>query len=44
MNIDALKSMAGLSNKQWDKSLKALRKLGLTKATKTDAGVSIDLV
>jgi len=44
MNIDALKSMVGLSNKQWDKSLKALGKLGLTKATKTDAGVSIDLV
>ena len=44
MNIDALKSMAGLSNKQWDKSLKALGKLGLTKATKTDAGVSIDLI
>jgi len=44
MNIDALKSMAGLSNKQWDKGLKALGKLGLTKATKTDAGVSIDLI
>ena len=44
MNIEALKSMAGLSNKQWDKGLKALGKLGLTKATKTDAGVTIDLV
>ena len=44
MNIEALKSMAGLSNKQWDKGLKALGKLGLTKATKTEAGVTIDLV
>ena len=44
MNIEALKSMAGLSNKQWDKGMKALGKLGLTKATKTDAGVTIDLV
>jgi lysyl-tRNA synthetase class 2 len=44
MNIEALKSMAGLSNKQWDKGLKALGKLGLTKATKTDAGVTIDLM
>tara|TARA_B110000977_G_scaffold17448_1_gene21203 strand:+ start:1044 stop:2753 length:1710 start_codon:yes stop_codon:yes gene_type:complete len=44
MNIEALKSMTGLSNKQWDKSLKALGKLGFTKTTKTDAGVTIDLV
>jgi lysyl-tRNA synthetase class 2 len=44
MNIDTLKSMTGLSNKQWDKGLKGLGKLGLTKATKTEAGVSIDLI
>jgi len=44
MNLEALKSMTGLSNKQWDKSLKALGKLGFTKATKTDAGVTINLV
>ena len=44
MSLEALKSMTGLSNKQWDKSLKALGKLGFTKATKTDAGVTINLV
>ena len=44
MNVEALKSMARLSNKQWDKGLKALGKLGLTKVTKTDNGVTVDLV
>ena len=44
MDVNALKSLSGLSNKKWDKGLKALSKLGLTKATKTEAGIFIDLV
>ena len=44
MDVNALKSLSGLSNKKWDKGLKALSKLGLTKATKTEAGIIIDLV
>jgi lysyl-tRNA synthetase class 2 len=44
MEVNALKSLSGLSNKKWDKALKALSKLGLTKATKTETGIVIDLV
>lgn len=44
MDVNALKSLSGLSNKKWDKGIKVLSKLGLTKATKTDKGVIIDLV
>ena len=44
MDVNALKSLSGLSNKKWDKGIKALSKLGLTKATKTEAGIIIDLV
>lgn len=44
MDVNALKSLSGLSNKKWDKGIKVLSKLGLTKATKTEKGVIIDLV
>ena len=44
MDVHALKSLSGLSNKKWDKGIKALSKLGLIKATKTEEGVIIDLV
>lgn len=44
MDVNALKSLSGLSNKKWDKGIKALSKLGLIKATKTEEGVIIDLV
>ena len=44
MHVNALKSLSGLSNKKWDKGIKVLSKLGLTKATKTEKGVIIDLV
>ena len=36
MNLVALKSQAGLSNKGWDKGMKGLAKHGLTKVTKSD--------
>ncbi|MCH2223706.1 MAG: lysine--tRNA ligase [Crocinitomicaceae bacterium] len=44
MNLNALKAAAGLSNKQWDKGLKGLGKHGLTKVTKTDDSLIVDLV
>ena len=44
MDVNTLKSLSGLSNKKWDKGIKVLSKLGLTKATKTEKGVIIDLV
>lgn len=44
MDLGALKDAAGLSNKQWDKGIKGLGKHGLTKVTKTDEGLIVDLV
>lgn len=44
MDLGALKEAAGLSNKQWDKSIKGLAKHGLTKVTKTDDALIVDLV
>ncbi len=44
MSLGTLKEAAGLSNKQWDKSVKGLAKLGLTKVTKTDSDLIIEIV
>ena len=44
MDLGQLKEASGLSNKQWDKSMKGLAKQGLTKVTKTDEGLTVDLV
>jgi lysyl-tRNA synthetase class 2 len=44
MDLSALKEAAGLSNKQWDKSMKGLAKHGLTKVTKTEDSLLVDLV
>jgi len=44
MDLNALKEAAGLSNKQWDKGIKGLSKHGLTKVTKTDDALIVDLV
>lgn len=44
MSLPVLKEAAGLSNKQWDKSVKGLAKLGLTKVTKTDDDLIIEIV
>ena len=44
MDLGALKEAAGLSNKQWDKGVKGLAKHSLTKVTKTDAGLTIEVV
>lgn len=44
MDLNELKTQAGLSNKQWDKSMKGLAKHGLTKVTKTEDSLVVDLV
>ncbi len=44
MDLNDLKSQAGLSNKQWDKSMKGLAKQGLTKVTKTDDSLIVEVV
>ena len=43
MNLNDLKSQAGLSNKGWDKGIKGLSKLGLTKVTKTEDALIVEL-
>ena len=43
MNLIDLKSQSGLSNKGWDKGMKGLAKLGLTKVTKTDDNLVVEL-
>ena len=42
MELVDLKTATGLSNKQWDKGMKALGKLGLVKVTKTDDSLTVD--
>lgn len=44
MDLNVLKTEAGLSNKQWDKGIKGLGKHGLTKVTKTDDALLVELV
>ncbi|MBT8244360.1 MAG: lysine--tRNA ligase [Winogradskyella sp.] len=44
MDLNALKSKSGLSNKAWDKGLKGLGKLGVTKVEKTDEGLFVELI
>ncbi len=43
INLIDLKSQSGLSNKGWDKGMKGLAKLGLTKVTKTDDNLVVEL-
>jgi len=44
MLLSDLKESVGLSNKQWDKSLKGLAKLELTKVEKTEEGLFIQVL
>ena len=44
MELNHLKEATGLSNKQWDKGVKSLGKHGLTKVTKTDDLLKIEIV
>jgi lysyl-tRNA synthetase class 2 len=43
MNLSDLKAQSGLSNKGWDKGIKGLAKHGLTKVTKTDDTLIVEL-
>jgi lysyl-tRNA synthetase, class II len=44
MDLNVLKEKAGLSNKQWDKGIKGLGKHGITKVTKTDDRLVVEVV
>ena len=44
MELNDLKSKSGLSNKAWDKGIKGLGKLGITKVEKTEEGLFVTLV
>ncbi|MCV6630835.1 MAG: lysine--tRNA ligase [Flavobacteriaceae bacterium] len=44
MDLNALKTQAGLSNKKWDKSLKSLNKNKITKVEKTQEGLLVSLL
>jgi lysyl-tRNA synthetase class 2 len=44
MNLNDLKVQSGLSNKGWDKGIKGLAKHGLTKVTKTENALIVELV
>ena len=43
MDLNELKSQSGLSNKGWDKGMKGLGKHGLTKVTKTEEGLFVEV-
>jgi lysyl-tRNA synthetase class 2 len=43
MNLIDLKAQSGLSNKAWDKGIKGLAKHGLTKVTKTDDALIVEI-
>lgn len=44
MELNLLKDKTGLSNKQWDKSVKTLTKNGLARVTKTDDNLMIEVI
>ena len=42
--LNALKSQSGLSNKQWDKTIKGLTKNKLAAVNKTEEGLFVELI
>ena len=44
IDLNELKSQAGLSNKKWDKAIKGLTKNKLARVEKTDASLVVSLV
>ncbi len=44
IDLSALKSQSGLSNKKWDKTIKGLTKNKLAKVEKTDEGLFVEIV
>jgi len=43
MDLNDLKNAVGLSNKQWDVSIKSLTKQGVLKVTKTENNLTVSL-
>ncbi len=43
IELSELKSLAGLSNKKWDKTIKGLTKNKLAKVEKTDDGLFVEI-
>ena len=44
IDLNTLKAQSGLSNKKWDKTIKGLTKLGVTKVVKNDEGLFVEMV
>ena len=44
IELNALKTQSGLSNKKWDKTIKGLTKNSLAKVSKTDDGLFVEVV
>ena len=44
IELNALKTQSGLSNKKWDKTIKGLTKNGISKVNKTDEGLFVEVV
>ena len=44
IELNALKTQSGLSNKKWDKTIKGLTKNGIAKVNKTDEGLFVEVV
>ena len=44
IDLNALKSASGLSNKKWDKTIKGLTKKEVAKVSKTDEGLFVELL
>ena len=44
MDLNALKTQSGLSNKQWDKTIKGLTGHKLAKVVKNDEGLFVEIV
>ena len=42
--MEELKEKSALSNKQWDKGIKSLAQLGLTKVTKTEDSLFVEMI
>ena len=44
IELNALKTQSGLSNKKWDKTIKSLTRHNIAKVDKTDDGLFVELV
>jgi lysyl-tRNA synthetase class 2 len=44
LELDELKSQAGLSNKKWDKAVKGLRNAGVANVSKSEEGLFIEVI